>query len=531
MFFESPLTEKLHECKRKKIKLIFPILSILSNNNQAYLSIWKYLNDMPERFYNEGACEDILNFLNDIKDKEPSTLVKILKENEFQSMGFKSLNEINSLKFHDIAIPSNKYDLMRFCDNSIHPNYLKLVEGVYSNLIFPIGFYQRIKRGVGLEGFKIYSRVEELKGTYEYLSNPYNHTIRNAIAHDKVVFKPNDITYKDDKNEITLSYRDTINLFDNMLDISNGLSLGFCLFYFANLEFLEKNDIIIPLPIMMEELKAETNGTGWKIRGHLESEIFGNRSQLTIFAKNDFFDRIKLNYHVFCSAIFAEKLSPGYQRYFVSLDSKYSLSGWAAFDGSELCKLRNVNSNNIEDYFKTLEGGLISFLPKFKLPNFIFKVATFFSIIWINLPVTLLEFKEKFYNLSLKPRKVSIHQNKFHSVVNGSVIVVPNSNSPIDELIRNNSGSIVRKTIKKARKNAKITDISKYLPVGYLRISIYSKDFRVRKLENSGLIPELLCTIEFKRLQRIQTIDIIGGIPEKVNKLRIVWNENAKIIE
>ena len=143
----------------------------------------------------------------------------------------------------------------------------------------------------------------------------------------------------------------------------------------------------------------------------------------------------------------------------------------------------------------------------------------------------MLEFKEKFYKLSIKPRKVSIHQNKFHSVVNGSVIVMPNSNSPIDELIRNNSGSIVRKTIKKARKNAKTTDISKYLPVGYLRISIYSKDFRVRKLENSGLIPELLCTIEFKRLQRIQTIDIIGGIPEKINKLRIVWNANAKIID
>ena len=80
-------------------------------------------------------------------------------------MGFKSLNEINSLKFHDMAIPSNGYDLMRFCDNSIHPNYLKLVEGVYSNFILPIGFYQRIKRGVGLEGFNIYNRVDELKGT------------------------------------------------------------------------------------------------------------------------------------------------------------------------------------------------------------------------------------------------------------------------------------------------------------------------------------------------------------------------------
>ena len=503
----------------------------MNNNNHAYLSTFKYLSNVPEKFYNEAACRDILNFLNDIKEKKPSSLVKILNSNEFQSIGYKSLNEINSLKFHDMAIPSNEYDLMRFCNNHIHPNYLKLVEGVYSNLIFPIGVYHRIERGKRLEGFDIYNRVEELKMTtlYKYLSDPYNHTIRNAIAHGKVVFKHNDISYKDRDEEFVLSYRDTINLFDDMLDISNGLSLGFCLFYFTNLEFLEKHDIMIPLPIMIEELKAETNATGWKIRGYLESETIDNRSQLIIFAKNCFLDRVKLNYHVFRSAIFAEKFSPGYQRYFISLDSKYSLPGWAAFDGSKLCKLRNKHIDNIQDYYTTLES--IYFHPKFKLPRFVFKVVTFFSIIWINLPITLLEFNEKFYKLSIKPRDVKIHQNKFHSVISGSVIVKPNSNIPIDELIRNYSGSIIRKTIKKARKKAKITDISKYLPVGYLRISIYSKDFRVRKLKNSGLIPELLCTIELKRLRRIQTIDIIGGRPEKINKYRIVWNENAKIIE
>ena len=327
-----------------------------------------------------------------IKEKKPSSLVKILNSNEFQSIGYKSLNEINSLKFHDMAIPSNEYDLMRFCNNHIHPNYLKLVEGVYSNLIFPIGVYHRIERGKRLEGFDIYNRVEELKMTtlYKYLSDPYNHTIRNAIAHGKVVFKHNDINYKDRGEEFVLSYRDTINLFDDMLDISNGLSLGFCLFYFTNLEFLEKHDIMIPLPIMIEELKAETNATGWKIRGYLESETIDNRSQLIIFAKNCFLDRVKLNYHVFRSAIFAEKFSPGYQRYFISLDSKYSLPGWAAFDGSKLCKLRNKHIDNIQDYYTTLES--IYFHPKFKLPRFVFKVVTFFSIIWINLTITLLEF-------------------------------------------------------------------------------------------------------------------------------------------
>ena len=530
MFFESPITKELNKYKRKKINSQFPILN---TSNHAYLSIGEYLNTVPKRFYSGKASEDIYDFLENIKETEPSILVEILNNyDKFLSIGFRSLNEINSLDFHDMELPSNEYDLLSFYDIYIHPNYLKLIEGVYSNLILPISANQRIKRGAGLERFDVFNRVEELKDTpYEYLSTPYNNTIRNAIAHGKVVFKQGDIIYEDKSKKIILSSRDAINLFDDLLDISNGLSLGFCLFYFTNLEFLEEYGIITPLPIMIEELRAETNAPGWKIRGYLESEIFDNRSQLIIFVKNFFLDRTMLNYHIFSSAIFAEKFAPGYQRYFFSLDSKYSLPGWAAFDGFELCKLRNQHVNNIQDYYQTLEDGMIFFIPKYKLPRMVFKIATFISIIRINFQVFWREYKENYYKLSIKPREVTIHQNKFHSIIKGGVIVKTNSNIIIEELIRNNSGSIVRKTIKAARKNAKITDISKYLPVGHLIINIYSKDFRKRKLKNSGLIPELLCTIEFKRLERIRTIDIIGGRPEIIKKYRIVWNENAKIIE
>jgi len=47
----------------------------------------------------------------------------------------------------------------------------------------------------------------------------------------------------------------------------------------------------------------------------------------------------------------------------------------------------------------------------------------------------------------------------------------------------------------------------------------------VRNLRNSGLIPELVATIEVNTTKRIQTIDIIGGKPEQLGKYRIVWNK------
>ena len=55
-----------------------------------------------------------------------------------------------------------------------------------------------------------------------------------------------------------------------------------------------------------------------------------------------------------------------------------------------------------------------------------------------------------------------------------------------------------------------------------------SKDFRVRKLGVSGLIPELICTIELKKLKRIKCPDIFGGKPEVIRNFRVVWNSNAE---
>jgi hypothetical protein len=128
--------------------------------------------------------------------------------------------------------------------------------------------------------------------------------------------------------------------------------------------------------------------------------------------------------------------------------------------------------------------------------------------------------------LVVDPRYTEIHRNGHHSVVKGKVVVKTNSNDSIEDLIRTNCGSIVKETVKAARKREKIIDSSKYLPLGYALISVYSEDFRIRKLKNSGLIPELLCTIEFKRLKRIRTVDIAGGEPEIIKIFRIVWNRH-----
>jgi len=530
MIFESySLTEELHKYRRKKICLEFPVLN--KRNHNFYLSLWKYLSNISERLYSKKASEDIFVFLDSLKEKDVVILEEILKESDRLSLAFKSLNEVNKLEFHDIDLPwYEPYKLMKFYENYLHPAYLKLVEGVYAELIFPISAYRRISRKAELENFDVFNRTDELKNTqYEYLAEPYNNIVRNGIAHGKVIYKQWDVKYEDKKgNSVTLPYREVINLFDNLLDICNGLSLGLRLFYFANIDFIEKHHINIPRQIMIEELIAETHAPAWEINECLEGETVDNRSQLNIYVKNQVFDPLAYQYHAFRSAVLAEKLVPGYDIYFIILDSAYFKFGLVAFNGSRLKALRNSSNYNLKDYVMALENRLNFIEPKIKLPRLFYKIITLLFSFKIILPLKLEE-SIATPNLIVNPRYTEIHRNGNYSVINGEVVIKINSNGSINDLIRLNCSYIVKKTVMATRKRAKITDISKYLPLGYLLLGVYSEDFRIRKLKSSGLIPELLCTIEFKRLKRIRTIDIAGGKPEIAKDFRIVWNKNAKI--
>jgi len=369
-----------------------------------------------------------------------------------------------------------------------------------------------------------------LKNTeFEYISDCYNHIIRNAIAHGKVIYKQKEIFYEDSNGNETIPSKDIVCLFDQMLDICNGFTLAFLIFYLTNFDFFEKNKIKPPTHLLLQELKAIADAPGWKIRGCLESKTIDNRSQLIIFTKNNFLDSKKLNYYVLRSVILAEKFSPGYDRYFFSLNSKYSLKGWSGFIGSELKRLRLKNDSKIQDYKKSIENGLIFFKPKIRIPNFIFRLLDFFRILKNKFKIRFKENKENRIDFDIMPRYLTIHRNGFHSVIKGSIVIESDSINEIDKLIRTNLRLIVRNSVSTSRKGLKKSNFLKFLHVGYIRLGIYSQDFRKRKLKNSGLIPELICTIEIKKLKRIKTIDIIGGKPETNNKFRIVWNKNCNI--
>ena len=529
MIFEnSPISNELHNHWRKKICSSFPIFKKI--NHQNYLSIYKYINNTPEKFYSQKSYNDFLNFFLILKTENPKILSNLINKQERRiSLALKYLNEINLLKIHDNVLPTNDFELLRFINNDIHYNYLKLIEGVFGVFIFPLAYIETINRNKKPDSLKkITSCVDVLKGTdYKYLTEVFHNTVRNGIAHGDISYTDREIIYTDikGKNE-KLDNREIIKIFDETLDICNGIALSLKVFSLVNLDFFEINKIQIPRQILLEELKVTSNAPGWEVVDLLESHISHIKSQLIIYVKTSFIQYDKALYFTVRTVLLTEKFATGYERYFFYLDCKYGTIGWAGFDGLLLTKLRKRKETQLDKYAKALEDGYIFFNPKIKLPKIYHVISNFFLIVKTNFPVIWEELQKEYFPKIINPRVLTIHKSGNYSVINGTVVILNETELSDSNFIRIYCSKIVKKAIRKVKKDQKPFKLCKHLKVGFLRIAVYSKDFRKRKLHNCGLVKELICTVELKRLKSIKSPDICGGVPELINNYKIVWNKN-----
>ena len=72
--------------------------------------------------------------------------------------------------------------------------------------------------------------------------------------------------------------------------------------------------------------------------------------------------------------------------------------------------------------------------------------------------------------------------------------------------------------------NASLLPYTTYLPLAFLQVNIYRRDYRRRRLGEIGLGKDLICTLRFQRMRRIKSPDIIGATVHVTGKWRIAWN-------
>ncbi|MBB6002781.1 hypothetical protein [Arcicella rosea] len=359
----NPITEPLHKHWKDRIENNFNFIPFSPNLN--YLSLINYIENKPQSFYSQLAFSEYLNtlflFLHQDKDK----LAQILIDSENHiSLSNNILNDINKLSIHDLHYPQNDYDRINFIDQNIHYSLLKLYETPLFYFSQILAKFWWITNGKKLDGLDLYNSVEELKKNgFKYLEQYYLHDIRNSIAHGKIIYTNYNISYYDKKNnKSSISQTKIIEVFDNSLDIVNGFCLAYKVFCLSNSEFYSQYKIPIPQSLLLEELQVKINTPTWTINNVLDNIILNDQKQLTIYIKNRNWDFAKVQWFVYSTAYWAERLTNSYNRIFFHIDSKHSkLPGYAAFDADKLRKLRLKGNTNIEDYNGVLENNLIFF--------------------------------------------------------------------------------------------------------------------------------------------------------------------------
>lgn len=515
------LLEKRHSRLRNDLINKFTELKECSHNH--YLALSRYIENTPQCFFSETVYSEYLNWLNERDLNEAENLKKYLEENEAEiNRAFLHLSEINLLTWHDNVEEKEYFELIRFIDQSIHPTYLRLVEAVLCPFLKVVAHFSRLDRGKPTQGLDIYNVIEELKkSSLKNATKPYKNKIRNGIAHGGITYLQEEIKYKDKNGKEEKFYNtDVLKLFDDLLDVTNSLSLGLSVFFLKNYQKGYK----LPQQLFLEELKEETKTPWWSIEGCTPSE-FSNLNQLVFYVRANTYDSRKVQLSSFHTGILGEYFAPGYDRYFVSIHSRKAFPGCVAFNGNVLEKLRFDKKVNEEDYGKAIDGDLFFYVPKFKFPEVFSKVSTFYYSFKINIPEIKKDFAEKLNLPRVDVREAKMHRNSWGNVLNGNVYIEP-KNCLIDkDLIRNSCASIVKKTFKSARNKTSYISMNKYLPLGYALVNVFRKNYRRRKLSNNGLSSDLVCRIRLQRIKHIKAPFLFGAEIENNGSYIIEWNK------
>lgn len=526
-----PTTKHINEYWEKEIKKKFPVLN--GDGKKYILSIKDYISLRPQKLFNEKVYYQYLDFLTIYIAKE-SKFVAAYKEIEHDiNIAIKTLYEINSHDYHEKLIPTDSIQMLSFIEKNIHYNYLSLTESVFHKFVKLIAIEERQKRNKSISGLDVYNCVEELANSdFGFITSGYDNTMRNGIAHGWIVYKEREIRYKGKRGSPAIfETTKVIRMFDDMLDICNGLCLALKVFFITNKEKFSHLNLSIPKQLLIQELRAQTNAPRWQVIDCLESEIMDNRKQLNVFTKNSLRSLEEVNYYAFRTAVFAEYFAPGYDRYFFSLDSKFSFNGFGGYNGNILRTQRLNGNDDLKGYSGVLEGNLLYFKPNYELPRWLRKINTLASIFKSMYSITFHEHTNYYFKKRYEIRDIEAHTRKFKVIINDpSIHILLNEPKEIIEFIRTKHRKLINYTIRKSKATLKNPFVS-LMRTEYIRVTLYDRDMRKRHFRGSGLIENLICSIEVNKSRKIKTIDFIGGIPEQNGKYRIVWNKNWKQIK
>jgi len=507
----NPIVEKRNKIYSELVSEKF------GDEYKGYLSLYKYINVSPYKFYDKSLSDEIQQYILDFCRNNEANFNEYLISNKRElNYSIKNLEEINQLDFHDSPWIEGDIKTLIFIDKVLHQAYLKLVEGTYKHLLKLLAFISRKRRGSSINRLDIFNSVEELRNLSSLNCEiPYKNIMRNGIAHGDYTYFDNLIEYRDKKGNIEkITPRNVIREFDAILDKCNSIMLALKLIMLP-----ENYSCFLPEYLYEEELKMKVELEGWKIINMFYSTVENNLKQLNIHILNDnyYYNNVHLN--AVYTALNAELYFNPLHRVYLSLDSSSSkFIGFGRFSGTAIKALRENDYTFTKGMETILEEKLLFFVPRFKFPKFLFRIGDYRTAIrheYQNRSII------KDSKIGFKVRYIRFHSQRNYNLITQATVII--SEEKAEEFIKENVELIIKSVLKKRNNKLKIFSIDRLKPTKCIKIWFFKKDSRKRvmnKNSRSGLIGSL----HFNDKDKIES-HLPIGIQESVGKYTLIWKK------
>ncbi|MBK0369805.1 hypothetical protein [Flavobacterium agrisoli] len=511
--------EKSHSEYSKIILSNIPETSLCKHEN--FFSLVHYHLSSPNKFYDKFTSSLFSNFLDStIKhSSNRKTLIESIAFNFYDlDQALKALDEINNKDIHEKNISHQEVEAIYEISNLYLYEYLKINDLILMGLIKPIAYYLRKKNNKGVEKLDIFNCVETLVTTkeFDFLSNAYNHTIRNAIAHGSVLFNGKSMIFRDKKKEISLTIKEFIKKFDELIDIVNGIAYAYRKFYLINLFVFEEKNILIPNSIKINELKTKAEHYAWKILYNYDTTV-NHKKQCNLYVSTILNSRDFMNLSAYQTAIYLEHLMPNaYDTLFIQIKTKFKMPCWQSFD---MNKLRAYINDGVQDI---ITDGTYFFDQK-KFGKKLDHLKSYKNLFSNHLN----------YGKLIESRYIKFHSKSFYNVIEKHCLVLnKNAIGDIKSFIRNNTKLLLKEATN--FKNTKTIFFSKekQLSTKYIRVLIYLENMRERSFENSSFSDEkLIAILHMNKSKKIQNVLPSFGEKEENRYCSIFWSKNLPTIK
>ena len=520
-------TSLLQEHRRRALAL-FPELETCGHEFYAFMSL--YAREIPWKFFDRGTATNALRVLNEIRATDDRLLLSFFKDRHGEiEIALRSLDEINRATFHDRDWWAlDPLDQIRDIRELIHPAYLQLCEAVLKTLPHPIAVFQRRKGGSKSETFKADERIDAAKqaglGTFE----SFDSVVRNAIAHGRVKFAKDSIEYRNigtpEENVPRKTSSETLRLFEDLLDICNGLAVAYRLLVLLDAKLLFSESAPIPPALVFPEVQHQLNTVGWHVRDYFEYEYGNGERDLNLFVTSSYFDDHKTRLSVIRAATFASRFMPAFDRCYVRLERRGSIGGWGLFDTVKIRELLRRGVTDGPSYLAAApDGGFIVFpwSRYFHVFGPLRLMGSIIEVLRTSWPVLRGQVQRP------EVRHVRTVSKKTYACVTATTVLHIDDLQTAMNFVANNVRSLLREAVKAGWRQPETSRWLRWLPVGFVEVDVLRSDRRRRQLQSSGLDENLLCRIVRKTRGQIPITALHESVPQDYGDVKVFWNRAA----